>query len=400
MTLDRRQFILGASALGATFGAGCSGSQPTASPRPTGTVALRSASAGSAGQSRSTDGTLVVVTLVGGNDALNTVCPVLDGTYRSKRGDLALDPTATHDIGEGFALHPSLTRAKALWDGGRLGVVHGVGFGSLDRSHFHCMDVWQAGDEHDLTTGWLGRWLDTTDGDPLRGVGIGRRLPLLLRGASTTGAVVPPGPFTLPGDQRTRSLLGQLAATDDSLGPLAAVVGQANADLLSVVDRVAPATADLGASTTLDARFRTVAAMIAAGLPTRVYAIEHGGFDTHAAQPAQHDVLLGELDAALGAFLDQVGERNVTVLVSSEFGRRVAPNASLGTDHGAAGTVLVAGSVRGGHHGEPPPLDRLTDGDLTTTVDFRAVYGGLLEGVLGIDAGDVLAKAPTPLALV
>jgi uncharacterized protein (DUF1501 family) len=78
----------------------------------------------------------------------------------------------------------------------------------------------------------------------------------------------------------------------------------------------------------------------------------------------------------------------------------VAANASLGTDHGAAGTVLLAGTVRPGHHGEPPPLDALVAGDLATTVDFRAVYAGVLEGVLGIPADAVLGPGPAPLRLV
>ena len=90
----------------------------------------------------------------------------------------------------------------------------------------------------------------------------------------------------------------------------------------------------------------------------------------------------------------------MTVLVYSEFGRRVAPNASDGTDHGQAGTILVAGRVRAGHHGDPPPLDDLVDGDLRTTTDYRSVYGGLLEGILGIPAADLLRDAPAPLALV
>jgi uncharacterized protein (DUF1501 family) len=90
----------------------------------------------------------------------------------------------------------------------------------------------------------------------------------------------------------------------------------------------------------------------------------------------------------------------VTVIVYSEFGRRVAINGSGGTDHGTAGTVLLAGNVRPGLHGDPPPLDRLADGDLATTVDFRSVYGGVLEGVLGIEAKDVLPGAPAPLQLV
>ena len=126
-----------------------------------------------------------------------------------------------------------------------------------------------------------------------------------------------------------------------------------------------------------------------------------GGFDTHAGQAPTHAGLLAELDEALGAFLGRLADRPVTVLIYSEFGRRVAPNGSAGTDHGSAGTVLVAGRVRGGHLGDPPPLDDLTEGDLRTTTDFRAIYAGLLEGVLAVDAQDVLGPdVPRSLALI
>ena len=388
--LTRRGFLQGASALTAAAALGaCRGPGDDATPAPSTTTE---------GPPRA-DGTLVLVTLYGGNDALNTVAPVLDDAYRAARGTLALDPATTHDIGEGFALHPALVRTKALWDEGRLAVVHGVGFDGLDRSHFHCMDVWQAGGEGDLATGWLGRWLDATGTDPLDAVVVGRRVPLLGRGEQRAAAVVPTGPFALPGGPDLRSLLGTMSGADDR-PPLGDLVAASTEDLLAVIDTVGPVVADTRAEETLRARLDTVARLVGAGLPTRVYAVDLDGFDTHAGQAATHQSLLAQLDEALGAFLDDMADREVTVLIYSEFGRRVTPNASAGTDHGSAGTVLVAGSVRGGHHGEPPPLDRLVDGDLATTTDFRSVYGAVLEGVLGIDASDVLGAGPAPLTFV
>jgi uncharacterized protein (DUF1501 family) len=181
-------------------------------------------------------------------------------------------------------------------------------------------------------------------------------------------------------------------------GLLGAVAGS-TADLLDIVDRVGPALADVAAEEGLAAQLAAVEAMVAAGLPTRVYCVDLGGFDTHASQDATHAALLAELDAAVGDFLAAAAD-DVTVAIYSEFGRRVRPNASAGTDHGAAGTVLLAGAVRPGHHGDPPPLDRLDEGDLTTTVDFRSVLGGLVAGVLGAEPGDVLEEGGAPLELV
>ncbi len=398
-SVTRRQFLQGASALGAAAALGACTSDPDRAPSAA-SVSSPSTTTPPTTPTTPTDGTLVVLTLYGGNDALNTVAPVEDDTYRSLRGDLALDPALTHDLGEGFALHPSLVRCKALWDAERLAVVHGVGFDGLDRSHFHCMDVWQAGGPDDTTTGWLGRWLDRVGDDPLDAVAVGRGLPLLTRGRTRAAAVVPPGAFELPGGDGLPALLAVGARAESGPTSLTAMAARSTADLLRVAATVSPVLAGRPAADSLSGRLDTVATLIEAGLATRVYAVDLGGFDTHAGQATTHAALLSELDAGLGDFLERVVDRRVTVLVYSEFGRRVAPNASGGTDHGQAGTVLLAGTVRPGHHGEPPPLQHLTDGDLATTVDLRAVYGGVLEGVLGLDAADVLEGAVRPLDLV
>src|SRR5262249_22216600 len=126
-------------------------------------------------------------------------------------------------------------------------------------------------------------------------------------------------------------------------------------------------------------RFHLAARLIQAGLGTRVYYLEHGDYDTHGHQLARHAPLLEDLSGSLNAFLDalaswQLAER-VVVLVLSEFGRRVQENGSMGTDHGTAGPVFLAGPrVRPGLWGAYPSLTDLHDGDLKTSVDFRRVY--------------------------
>ncbi len=138
-----------------------------------------------------------------------------------------------------------------------------------------------------------------------------------------------------------------------------------------------------------------VAACIAAGAPTRVYAVSAGGFDTHADERASHQGLLTRVDAALQEFRAALAgtsrEADVVVMAYSEFGRRVRANGSQGTDHGTAGNVLVFGSkVRGGYLGDAPSLTALVDGDLAVTTDFRAVYAAALRDVLGADPDRVL----------
>lgn len=125
-------------------------------------------------------------------------------------------------------------------------------------------------------------------------------------------------------------------------------------------------------------------------VPTRVYMVHLGGFDTHADERGTQQRLLQTFDEALTPFLTQMAGdpcgRNVVVLAHSEFGRRVAANASQGTDHGTAGPVFVAGvPVRGGFYGEEPSLTDLDQGDLKYTTDFRDVYYELLVRTLRTD---------------
>jgi len=145
----------------------------------------------------------------------------------------------------------------------------------------------------------------------------------------------------------------------------------------------------------LSARLKTVAQLIDADLKTRIYYVELDGFDTHSQQAAAHAALLQQLGGAVRAFIEDVahhGHGDRTLVMSfSEFGRRVAENASEGTDHGAAAPMFLAGSrVRAGLVGEHPSLDDLDDGDLKFHTDFRQVYATLLQDWLGWSSSSIL----------
>ena len=138
-----------------------------------------------------------------------------------------------------------------------------------------------------------------------------------------------------------------------------------------------------------------VGRMIAGGMPTRVYYVNHGGFDTHRQQEGRHDQLLAQMDEALKAFFadlkTQGNYKRVTVMTFSEFGRRVAQNASQGTDHGQGSCLFVAGGgVKGGVYGQHPSLTDLNRGDLKFTTDFRRVYATLLDNWLKADSTSIL----------
>ena len=157
-------------------------------------------------------GVLVVVTLYGGNDGLNTVVPAADPAYQAARPDLAYRSDEVLDLGEGLGLNPGLTGLKGLWDAGQLAVVRGVGYPQADRSHFRSMAIWQtASPVSSATTGWLGRWLDATTTDPLAAVSLESVLPALLAGEKVAAASFPLGGLRLPG--------GRLGAALQLLGP-------------------------------------------------------------------------------------------------------------------------------------------------------------------------------------
>ncbi|MEC3978315.1 DUF1501 domain-containing protein [Amycolatopsis sp. H20-H5] len=344
-------------------------------------------------------GVLVVVTLYGGNDGLNTVIPAGDSAYQNARPELAYKPEEVLDLGEGLGLNPGLKGLKGLWDNKELAIVRGVGYPKPDHSHFRSMAIWQtASPETSVPTGWLGRWLDASGSDPLRAVSVEPVLPPLLAGAQTAAASLPVGGLALPPGKLGQSFEG-LGGAQPGEGFWQAKAAHSVADLHNAVRVLGGASHQdqqgKAKKGELSAQLDVVAGLIEAGVPTRAYSVSLGGFDTHADERDTQQRLLTELDGALAPFVQRLGRtdrgKQAVVMVYSEFGRRVTANASQGTDHGTAGPLFVLGNgVRGGFHGAEPSLADLDAGDLKQTVDFRDVYATMLENVLGTDPGKVL----------
>jgi uncharacterized protein (DUF1501 family) len=341
-------------------------------------------------------GVLVVCTLYGGNDGLNTVIPASDKAYQSARPDLAYQPHEVLDLGDDLGLNPGLVGLKKLWDDKRLAIVRGVGYPKPDHSHFRSMAIWQtASPDSPQQTGWLGRWLDVTGDDPLRAVSIEPVLPPLMAGQRAAGATLPVTGLKLPTGPVGKSfeLMGQPESGET---PDKARVARSIADLHTTATKLGPAVKPGGTNKgQLAAQLDVVAGLVEAGVPTRAYSVSLGGFDTHADEKGTQQRLLTELDQALSAFADRMQRtdrgRQVVLVVYSEFGRRVGANASDGTDHGTAGPVFVLGDgVHGGFYGEQPSLTDLDNGDLKESTDFRDVYATMLRDVLGEDPGKVL----------
>lgn len=352
-------------------------------------------------------GVLVVVTLYGGNDGLNTVIPASDPAYAKARPELAYQPHEVHDLGEGLGLNPGMTGFKSLWDGGKLAVVRGVGYPNPDHSHFRSMAIWQtASPTTSVPTGWLGRWLDTADDNPLLAVSVDPVLPPLLAGQRTAAVSLPVSGLAIPPGQLGHAFLA-LGDVHGGDSPLLARAARSVVDLENAVRVLGGAVHDssLGGavkgaktaqpSNALGSQLDLVAELIEAGVPTRAYSVSLGGFDTHADEKGTQQRLLTELDQALVPFVQRMQRtergQQAVVLVYSEFGRRVAANASEGTDHGTAGPVFLAGAgIHGGFYGEQPSLTDLDAGDLKESTDFRSIYATLLDKVLGADPGVVL----------
>ena len=356
-------------------------------------------------------GILVLLTMYGGNDGLNTVVPAADPVYQSSRPGLAYSESEVLDLGQGqgLGLNPSMTGLHGLWGQGRVAIVRGVGYPQPDHSHFVSMGIWQTASPTDPgTSGWLGRWLDAQPDDQLRAlraVSVGGVLPPLLAGTTTAGSTLPLGRFRLPTGAAGTGLraLGAVSGQDCANEAYAArdtfdlfSVASAFGPSLPKAGQTAPAgTSGTAAASPLARQLGIVAACIESSVPTRVYAVSLGGFDTHSAEKGTQSRLLGEVSDAITGFQQRISAsaraRDVVLAAYTEFGRRVAANANEGTDHGTAGPVFVVGeSVTGGFVGEQPSLTDLDAGDLKYGTDFRSVYATLLDRVLGADPARTL----------
>ena len=298
-------------------------------------------------------------------------------------------------------------------------VVHGVGYAKPDRSHFRSRDIWHCADPEHVrvsakTTGWLGRAAEQLAGAlevPAAAVG-SLQVPLLMKSQKVTVPSVrrvedfqwlaAKGRGAMQQDAATRDVVDEL---DGKGSDLRRFITKRAKHAVEMADSLSAALARYRPAakypdTELGRNLRLVAQLICTGFGTRLLHVPLGGFDTHARQLPTHAGLLRQLDAALAAFVDDLRAHGkleqVCTLVHSEFGRRVAENASQGTDHGAAGPAFaIGGNVAGGVLGPVPDLARLDDGDVVATLDFRRIYADLL-GWLGLKSRSVLGAQFEP----
>ncbi|MFD2936022.1 DUF1501 domain-containing protein [Spirosoma flavum] len=365
---------------------------------------------------------LVVVQLSGGNDGLNTVVPYRNDIYYRERPTIAIRPEKVLQLNDEIGLHPAMTPLKALYDEGLLTVINNVGYPNPDRSHFRSMDIWQTASDSDkyLRTGWVGRYLDAACAgktqQPFRTIEVDDTLSLALKGNELNGLAVM-DPKKLYNQTRSSFVTGLNKEKHSTTGAhepeSVAYLYKTLAETVSSAEYVyekasrsgkyigtAPAYATLTTypNHELGHRLKTVSQLIQSDVDTSVYYVSISGFDTHINQPGQQDRLLGQYAEAVGAFmadLKAAGRQNDVLLMTfSEFGRRVKQNASNGTDHGTANNVFLIGGGLPSRRvlNEAPNLTKLTDGDLTYSVDFRQIYATLLHDYLGADDVAILGR--------
>ena len=410
----RRDFIkTGAGAIGAGI------ALPVLNGVATGQTIVRQARRELAGEPR----ILVIVELLGGNDGLNTIVPLKQyDTYASFRSRIAFPKDQVLPLygSTTMGMTPDWAAIKPLADAGQLAVVQAVHYPNPDLSHEGSRLVYYRGHSpaepvFSVPSGWIGRHsaLFGQPDNPLDTIGIGGGLvqTLVAPGAAssnirpdTNGNLLGQGFETnvrFPGDRnnvvRTARLMDAYFTND----PYTDLIEKAQTDVFRSVDLVAAASATYSSSvvyprTAFAGGLKAIMSLAASTKPllgTRVFHVSIGDFDTHVKQLPRHKLLFQDITTALKVFFDDLAvhnlDNNALVMIWSEFGRRVADNASAGTDHGWANNIYLLGKrVKGGTYGADPNLTDLEAGNLKWKIDYRSVYQTIIENWFGNSTSD------------
>jgi len=357
---------------------------------------------------------LAVLSLSGGNDGLNTVIPFNEGLYRDYRPTLGIPENQIIPLNDQIGLHPTMAPLKRFWDEGKLAIFLGIGYPNPSYSHFRSMDIWHTCTPDEVSTvGWLGNTIEQLDPageNPLTGINFGVGLPKAMTKAGV--------PVTSVSNLDSYGLMSGITAEDQKdealqifknmygqaigTGPVMDYLSRTGNDVLTGADiiKVAPeryeSTVEY-ADSPIGKSLRDVARVHTADLGTRIFYTQQGGYDTHANQLPTQPGLFKDLARAINDFFADLEEHdaddNVVMLIFSEFGRRIADNGS-GTDHGSGGGAFLVGKpVDGGLYCEYPSLERdrwVKGEDLEHTIDYRGIYGTVLEQWLGLEASPIV----------
>ncbi len=361
-------------------------------------------------QGSSANDVLVCVYQRGAADGLNLVPPHGDNNYYLNRPNIAVakpgQPNGAIDLDGFFGLNPNMASLKSIYDSGDLAIVHAVGSPDPSRSHFEAQDFMEFGTPGVSTTadGWLNRYLSTLSepASTFQGVGFGH-VQLALQGQKAVVGMNSIDGYDLnahaededPLRTAITALFNQPADIDGASNSILASVDElkaADPGSIEVANGAVYPPSPFGQD------MLQVAQLIKSGIGLQVACVDVGGWDHHDQLEAAMSPLATDFANTLAAFYTDLGVNmaGVTVVTMTEFGRRVAENASLGTDHGH-GSVMFAmgGGVNGGQViSNWPGLANqdLFQGDLAITTDYRTVLADAL--INRLSAQDLNAVFP------
>ena len=334
---------------------------------------------------------LIFIQLNGGNDGLNTFIPFENPLYYALRPKIALSKNDVLSKNNRMAFHPALKGFAEMQQNGDLSIIQNVGYPNPIRSHFRSQEIWQtAVDSNKYSNeGWLGKYLDATNKQPnsTAAINIDSVDNLALKGAEPNAITVKnPKNFTVKSDSLSNTTLSDNPQLD-FVRKIANSVTEGADDIQKALTN---SKAEVNyPKTNLATNLELIARLIKGNLNSKVYYTALGSFDTHDNQLVLHDRKLTELNDALFSFYNDLKQakllQNATIIVFSEFGRRAKDNGN-GTDHGTAAPVfIIGGSNKAKIIGNNPDLNNLDNGDLKHEIDFRSVYGSLLQQKMNFD---------------
>ncbi len=362
---------------------------------------------------------LVCIFQRGAADGINSLVPYGDPNYLLQRPNIGI--TNSIDLAESFyGLHPALASLQSIYNAGDLALVHATGIPHDSRSHFDAQNLVEGGviNKTELDVGWIGRHLASSQAmtnSAFRAASISGNVPFSLTGADEPIAIEAIEGFGL--GELTGTSYQELLSDWFEPGVPFSDTAQASIQAMDELLQANPGqfTPQNGASypqSELGNKLRQTGQMIRSSLGTEVICVDVGGWDHHENLPFYLDASLSDLAACLEAFYIDMGTlmQGITVVVHTEFGRRVGENFSSGTDHGTGGLAyLMGGGVNGGQvlpaAANWPGLadqDLYMGEDLAITTDLRSIFSELLIKRLGrIDVSDVFPgfSGPTDLSL-
>lgn len=358
-----------------------------------------------------TDRILVLIQLKGGNDGINTIIPLYEyDFYANQRPSIRIPENQIINLSDEHGMPNSMSPMNALWQNGKMKVVHAVGYPNQNLSHFRSTDIWTSASDADvnITSGWLGRWLDGNYPDYANDP---PNIPPAIQIGGPGSLLFSNGEFNLSVSVANPEQLFEIARTGQLYNPTD-VPPNCYGEELQFMRTIANSTFryaeaiknayDAGnnqveyGNSGIDEQLALVARLIRGNMGSCLYLVSLDGFDTHANQNNLHPYLMNSLSNAIAAFYQDLSadgwDQKVLAMTFSEFGRRIEQNASNGTDHGSAAPLMLFGPALNGSGfvGAAPELQNPDEfGNLRFHTDFREVYATVLENWLCVDGNTV-----------